>query len=84
MEAAIHLSKLINEHFSNSYFLTKAPMILNDFTLIMSISMNQRLEVFRDSFHLFYIFGVQNVKINVFGKKKIWVYFSIKLKCGCL
>ena len=27
----IHLSKLINEHFTNSFFLTKAPIILNEF-----------------------------------------------------
>ena len=31
--------------------------------------MDQSLEVFRDSFHSFYIFGIQNVKINVFGEK---------------
>ena len=27
----IHLSKLINEHFTHSFFLTKAPIILNIF-----------------------------------------------------
>ena len=27
----IHLNKLINEHFTNSFFLTKAQIILNEF-----------------------------------------------------
>ena len=27
----VHLNKLISEHFTNSLFLTKAPIILNDF-----------------------------------------------------
>ena len=31
--------------------------------------MDQSLEVFQDSFHSFYIFGIKNVKINVFCEK---------------
>ena len=27
----VHLNKLINEHFTNSFFLTKAPILLNEF-----------------------------------------------------
>ena len=27
----IHLNKLVNEHFTNSFFLTKAPIIMNEF-----------------------------------------------------
>ena len=46
------------------------------FDLIISISMDQSLEVFRDSFHSFYIFVIQNVKINIFCVKKyFWVHF---------
>ena len=41
--------------------------------------MDQSLEGFQDSFHSIYIFGIQNVKINIFGVK-----ISIKLKCRCL
>ena len=72
-----HLNKLINEHFTNMIFLTKAPIILNDFfDLIMSISMGQSLEVFWESFHSFYIFGIQKCKKSTFFVKKyFWVYF---------
>ena len=42
---------LINKHFTHSFFLTKAAIILNEFNLIMSTSMDQSLEVFQDSFH---------------------------------
>ena len=31
LQRTIHLKKLINEHFTNSIFLTKAPIILNEF-----------------------------------------------------
>ena len=31
--------------------------------------MDQSLEMFPDSFHSFYIFGIQKCKINVFGEK---------------
>ena len=41
--------------------------------------MDQSLEVFRDSFQSFYIFGIQKCKNQHFGKK-----ISIKLKCTCL
>ena len=79
----IHLSKLIHEHFSNSYFLTRALIILNDFNLIMSISMDQSLEVFMDSFHSFYIFRVQKCKNQRFWSKQyLWCIF-IKLNCRC-
>ena len=67
-EHVIHLSNLINEHFTNSLFLTKTPIILNDFYLIMSISMDQSLEVVPDSFDSFYNYGVEYVK------KKQWFW----------
>ena len=41
----------------------------------MSISMDQSLEVFRYSFHSFYIFGIQKCKNQVFFMKKyFWVH----------
>ena len=46
----------------------------------MSISMDQSLEVFRDSFHSFYIFGIQKCKNQHFGVK-IFRCIFIKLKC---
>ena len=46
--------------------------------------MDQSLEVFRDSFHSFYIFGFKNVKINVFCEKKFFGCIFIKSKCICL
>ena len=48
--------------FQTHFFLTKTPIILNEFNFIMSISINQSLKVFRNSFHSFYILGVQKSK----------------------
>ena len=46
------------------------------FDLIMSISMNQSLEVFWDSCHSFYIFGIRKCKKSTFWVKKyVWVHF---------
>ena len=42
-----------------------------NFNLTMSISMDQSLEVIRDSFVHFWIQGYKNVKIYVFGEKNI-------------
>ena len=63
----IHLSILINEHFSSSFFLTQAPIILNEFNLIIRVSMDQNLEVFRYSFYSFYFLGVHKRKNQHFG-----------------
>ena len=47
--------------------------------------MDQSLDrVFRDNFHSFYNFGVQKVKLNVFGEKNSIEFIFIKLKCRCL
>ena len=54
-----------------TFVLTKAPIILNDFQLIMSISIEQSL--FRDSFHWF-----KNEKKNVFGEKIIFGAILLK------
>ena len=50
----------------------------------MSISMDQSLEVFWDSFHSFYIFGIQKCKNQRFLWKNIFGCIFIKSKCMCL
>ena len=50
----------------------------------MSISINQSLEVFRDSFHSFYIFGIQKCKNQRFFVKNIFGRIFIKSRCMCL
>ena len=52
------------------------------FNLIMSISMDQSLEVFWDSFHSFYILGFKNVKINIFGENNIFGAFLSNWSAG--
>ena len=48
----------------------------------MSIAMDQTLEVFRDSFHSFYIFGVQKSKIQRFCEKKfLGAFLSNRSAC---
>ena len=52
-----------------------------NFNIIMSISLDQSLEVFRDSFHSFYILGFKNVKINVFGEKYFGcIFYQIEVQ----
>ena len=46
--------------------------------------MDQSLEVFRDSFHSFYILGIQKCKKQRFWWKNIFGCIFIKLKCMCL
>ena len=46
--------------------------------------MDQSLEVFRDSFHSFYIFGIQKCKNQRFLRKNIFGCIFIKSKCMCL
>ena len=57
----LYLSKLTNENFTNSIFLTKAPIILNEhFNGTKFLSISGQFSV--------YIFGVQKMTIkNVFG-----------------
>ena len=52
------------------------------FNLIMSILIDQSKQVFRDSFHLFYIFWVKNVKINVIGEQNILGAFLSSWSAG--
>ena len=46
--------------------------------------MDQSLEVFWDSFHSFYIFGIQKCKYQRFFVKNIFGCIFIKSKCMCL
>ena len=50
----------------------------------MSISIDQSLEVFRDSFHSFYIIGIQKCKDQRFLWKNIFGCIFIISKCMCL
>ena len=50
----------------------------------MSISIDQSLEVFRDSFHSFYIIGIQIVKINVFFCEKIFLDAFLSYRSACV
>ena len=56
--------------------------ISKNLNIIMNISRDQSLLVFLDSFHSFYIFGVQ--KKNQHWLKNIFGCIFIKLKCRCL
>ena len=46
-----------------------------NFNLIMSISIDQSLKVFQNSFHSFYIFWVQKCKNQRFVEKYLLVHF---------
>ena len=46
--------------------------------------MDQSLEVFRDSFHSFYIFGIQKCKNQRFWRKNVFGCTFIKSKCRFL
>ena len=50
----------------------------------MGISMDKSLEVFWDSFHSFYIFGIQKCKNQHFLWKNIFGCIFIKSNCMCL
>ena len=46
--------------------------------------MDQSLEVFRDSFHSFYIFGILKCTNQPFWWKNVFGCIFIKMKCMCL
>ena len=82
----IHLNKLINEHFTNSFFLTKTPNILNESQTYYEHFNGAKFISVLDSFHSFYIFGVQKSKKSTFLVKTIFlvIVFFFKLKCRCV
>ena len=55
------------------FFFTKAPIMLNDFNLIMEISMDQSFEVFWDSSNSDNIFLFKKCKNQRFWRKKNWL-----------